>query len=243
MNKKNLTRKLTPLNVWSLAFGCVIGFGAYLMPGTVFLKKAGTLGTLIAMQIGAIVMLVISYNYHYMIKRFPVSGGQFIYARMAFGKNHGFICAWFLGLCYLSMIPVNANAISILSRTLFSGAFQYEYLYTIAGNNIFLGELLLSISALIILAFIDYFGVKIAGRIQTFLVIILLGTVIFLLTSSLTNPLTKASNLYPMFVPLNENENGLSNVYNYILQALLYCSQKPRGHLHYLISMKYNRYC
>ena len=46
-----LERKLNPLNVWSLALGSIIGWGAFVMPGTTFLPKAGTLGTLIGMSI------------------------------------------------------------------------------------------------------------------------------------------------------------------------------------------------
>ena len=51
-NHKELKRSLSPLNVWALAFGCIIGWGAFMMPGTTFLPKAGTLGTTLAMLIG-----------------------------------------------------------------------------------------------------------------------------------------------------------------------------------------------
>ncbi|MBQ2615642.1 MAG: hypothetical protein IJF90_02160, partial [Synergistaceae bacterium] len=63
--ERQLKRELTPLNVWSLAFGCVIGWSAYVMPGTVFLPNAGPLGTLIAMELATVVMLIIAYNYSY----------------------------------------------------------------------------------------------------------------------------------------------------------------------------------
>ena len=56
-----LKRKLTLFGAWSLAFGGVIGWGSFVMPGTTFLKKAGTLGSLLAMEIGAVIMLTISY--------------------------------------------------------------------------------------------------------------------------------------------------------------------------------------
>ena len=47
-----LERKLNPLNVWALALGSIIGWGAFVMPGTTFLPKAGTLGTFIGMSVG-----------------------------------------------------------------------------------------------------------------------------------------------------------------------------------------------
>ena len=74
-NNTSLVRSLSPLNVWAFAFGCVIGWSAYVIPVAVFLPSAGPLGTLIAMELATIVMLIISYNYSYMIeKSFPVHG-------------------------------------------------------------------------------------------------------------------------------------------------------------------------
>ena len=53
---------LSPLNVWALSFGCAVGWGAFVMPGTVFLPIAGPLGTALGMVIGGVIMLIIGYN-------------------------------------------------------------------------------------------------------------------------------------------------------------------------------------
>ena len=84
MTTTHLKKGLSVLNVWSVAFGCIIGFGSFVMPGTVFLKRAGPLGTMLAMEAGALIMLIMSYSYGYMIKKFPGTGGQFTYASKAF---------------------------------------------------------------------------------------------------------------------------------------------------------------
>ena len=119
-----LEKKLSPLNVWALAFGCIIGWGAFVMPGNTFLGKAGPLGTAIAMGIAALVMIVIAFNYHYMINRYPVAGGEFTYAQMAFGKKHAFMCSWFLGLSYATLVPLNATALALIGRNLLNNIFQ-----------------------------------------------------------------------------------------------------------------------
>ena len=196
-----LERKLTLLNVWSMAFGCVIGFGAFMMPGTVFLKRAGTVGTLIAIEIGAIVMLVISYSYSYMIQKFPVAGGEFVYATRAFGRKHGFLCAWFLGLSYLCLVPVNANAIAVLFRMLFNNFFQFKFLYTIAGDDIYLGEIILALFAMIIFAMINMLNIKVSGILQTIFVILLISGVVILVSAAVLSPVSKASNFKPLFYP------------------------------------------
>ena len=59
MTGTQLNRHLSPLHVWSLAFGCIIGWGAFMMPGTTFLPTAGTFGTTLALVIGELVMGVI----------------------------------------------------------------------------------------------------------------------------------------------------------------------------------------
>ena len=41
-------RYLSPIDVWAMAFGCMIGWGAFVMPGTTFLLIAGLAGSVIA---------------------------------------------------------------------------------------------------------------------------------------------------------------------------------------------------
>ena len=203
MNKdSHLVRSLTPLNVWSLAFGCVIGWSAYVMPGLVFLPSAGPLGTLIAMEIATLVMLIISYNYSYMIKKFPLTGGEFIYAKMAFGEHHGFICAWFLSLSYLSVIPLNATALNLIMRAVFGDMFQIGFHYTVAGYDVYSGEMLLAIGSLLVFMLLTSGGVHITGKLQTFLVMVLLGGIVIVLFGAVMSGSARASNLQPMFHPV-----------------------------------------
>ncbi len=200
-NERHLNRRLTPLNVWSLAFGCVIGWSAFVMPGNVFLRNAGPLGTLIAMEAGVMIMLIISYNYSYMIKKFPMTGGEFIYAKMAFGNRHGFLCAWFLSLSYLSVIPLNATALNLIMRAIFGDLFQFGFHYTVAGYDVYSGEMILAIGALIIFMIVNSWGVQFTGEVQTFLVMLLLGGIILVIGGAILNPVASSKNLQPMFHP------------------------------------------
>ena len=176
-----LIRSLSPLGVWAFSFGCVIGWSSFVMPGTVFLPTAGPLGTLIAIEFGAFSMLIISYNYAYMMKKFPVSGGEFIYADKAFGKLHGFVCAWFLSLSYLCVIPLNATALNLVMRTVFGNFFEFGIHYKVADYDIYFGEILIFVSVLVLFAWIGSFGVKLTGIIQSILVFILIGGIFLVL--------------------------------------------------------------
>ena len=201
-NNKQLVRSLTPLNVWSLAFGCVIGWSAYVMPGIVFLPSAGPLGTLLAMEAAALIMLIIAYNYSYMIEKFPMTGGEFIYAKKAFGGHHGFICAWFLSLSYLSVIPLNATALNLIMRTVFDDAFKFGFHYTVAGYDVYFGEMLLATGSLIFFMLVNSQGVHITGKLQTFLVMILLGGILIVIGGAIVSPNASSEHLHPMFHPV-----------------------------------------
>lgn len=149
-NELKLERKLKPINVWSLALGSIIGWGAFVMPGTTFLPKAGTLGTAIGMGIASLVMISIALNYGYMVQKYPVAGGEYTFSKRTFGTGHAYLCGWFLGLSYLCIVPLNATALGLVSRKLLGGLLEVGYLYTVAGWDIYAGEILLASFALIL---------------------------------------------------------------------------------------------
>ena len=73
-DETNLIKYLSPISVWALAFGCAVGWGAFVMPGTTFLPLAGPVGVTAGMILGAVVMIVIGYNYFFMMKKYPDAG-------------------------------------------------------------------------------------------------------------------------------------------------------------------------
>lgn len=199
MEEKNqqLERKLKPINVWSLALGSIIGWGAFVMPGTTFLPTAGPLGTLIGMAIAALVMIVIAINYGYMIDKYPVAGGEYTFTEKTYGKRHAYVCAWFLGLSYFCVVPLNATALGLVSRKLLNGILEFGYLYSVAGYDIYLGEIVFPSLVLILFAYLSIKGVNVAGSIQTIMVFGLVCSVVVLLIATALNPNASIDNLQP----------------------------------------------
>lgn len=72
-----LTAYLSPFAAFALSVGCSVGWGAFVMPGTIFLPGAGPLGTLLGIALGAALMLGIGMNYHYLMQRYPDAGTTF----------------------------------------------------------------------------------------------------------------------------------------------------------------------
>ena len=151
-------RYLSPIDVWAMAFGCMIGWGAFVMPGTTFLPIAGPMGTVIAIAIGAVVMLIVGMSVSYLMKRSPRTGGMYSYAKEAFGRDHAFLCAWFLSLSYLTVVFLNGSALFVVIRTIFGSNIQTGLHYMIAGNEVYLQEIGMSALALIAVGMLFIFA-------------------------------------------------------------------------------------
>ena len=168
-----LGRYLTPLSAWALSFGCAVGWGAFIMPGTTFLPVAGPVGTLIGLGVGALVMFLVGRNYHYLIQNFPEAGGAYGYVKRVCGGDHGYICGWFLILTYIAIAWANATALALIGRHLLKGMFSFGFRYEIAGYDVYAGEILLSVSALAAVCAAFLRGKRFAARVQTFFAVVL----------------------------------------------------------------------
>ena len=194
-----MRRKISKLDILSLAVGAIIGWGAFVLPGDLFIKEAGFINSSIGLLIGAVVMIIIEKNYGIMIKKCPVSGGEFAYTYKFFGRKNAFLSGWFLILAYLSIVPLNATALTLVFNSLSTGILKKGYLYSIAGEKIFLLEILISSSALILFAFFNIKGIKWASKIQIIMVLILVGIIFFMGGFVIFSKNIDKSNLYFQF--------------------------------------------
>ena len=175
---KPLDRYLYPVDVWAIAFGCMVGWGVFAMPGTTFLPVAGPAGTLISMLLGMVFMLIIGGNISYLMARSPVTGGIYSYTKEAFGRDHAFLCSWFLCLSYLTIVFLNGTALFIIVRTLFADVAQKGFHYSVAGNTIFLGETLVSVLVLASVGILFVFAKPLLQRLHTVLALILISGIV-----------------------------------------------------------------
>ena len=204
-----LSKYLSRLDVWGMAFGVMVGWGIFVMPGTTFLPVAGPLGTLIAMLAGMAIMLVIGYNFSYLMGRNGQPGGVYAYAKEAFGRDHAFLSSWFLCLSYLTVVFLNATALFIVARLLLGDALQIGYSYTVAGHKVFLTEAMVSVVSLAMVGTLFLFLKGILHKLQTiFALILFIGIVIIgiiclpkaLATGALTNgPVFGTAGLNPFY--------------------------------------------
>lgn len=184
-NHNTLNKYLSPLNVWALSFGCIVGWASFVMPGTTFLPLAGPLGTALGMAVGACLMLIISTNYYFLMNRYPEAGGAFTYTNKIFGCDHGFLSAWFLVITYIALIWSNSTAIALIGRRIFNNSFSFGFHYQIFDYDVYLTEVAMSIMAVLIFAVICIFK-KLAAKLVTAMALLMLFAVIFTFSQSLT---------------------------------------------------------
>lgn len=200
-NKNHLQRKLNPMHVWAIAFGCVIGWGSFINPGKKFLSNSGVAGTAIAMVLGALVMIIIAFSYAYMVPKYPKAGGEFTFTKNCFGKRMAFVCGWFLVAAYLTNVPMNSTAIGLIVDGLDGTAdiLKFGFHYNVAGFDIYMGEMLLASAILILFGYLNIIGVQKAAFIQTILSCLLVTCVFTLFVAALVSSKANAANMQPIW--------------------------------------------
>lgn len=208
-NTHGLKKALSKSQVWALAFGSIIGWGCFVLPGDSFLISSGPIGTAIGVAIGTLLMCTIVLVYGDMIKHAPFAGGEYAHTYIGFGINASFICGWVLVLGYISIVGANISALSLLVRYLLPGVFEFGELYTIAGWKVYIGEVLLMITGLLIFSYINYRGISLSGITQLIIALILSIGATVAVIFTLTAETSSLENLYPLF---SENNSPFAAV-------------------------------
>ena len=209
--KKKITPYLSALGAWAFAFGCSVGWGAFVMPGNTFLPIAGPVGSAIGLGLGALIMLIVAANYHFLMNRFPDAGGTYTYTKRSFGYDHGFLSAWFLILTYIAIIWANATALPLIARTLLGSVFQVGFHYEIAGFHVYLGEILLAVGSLLIAALVCQRR-RAAEGMQIVMAVLLFGGILVCFTAAALRS-GVAAPFEPAFSPASGAAGGTFTIF------------------------------
>ena len=141
---------LSPAGAWAFSIGTSIGWGSLVITGSTYLAEAGPMGSVLGMLVGLAIMLVVARSYHYLMDLHPGPGGVYAYARDVFGYDHGVLVAWFLSLIYAAILWANATSLPLFARYFLGDLFRFGALYQLFGYDVYLGEVLLSVCALLL---------------------------------------------------------------------------------------------
>ena len=119
-------------------------------------------------------MGVIAYNFHYMMNRVAGSDSVFSFTKLVFSYDHSFLCMWAAVLAYLAVLWANATAFVLMVRFMFGPVLQWGFCYTVAGYEVWLGEVLMTLSVVLVSGLICCNSKNIVRKLNTVLAIIFL---------------------------------------------------------------------
>ena len=187
-NEKALSPYIPAIGAFALAIGTTLGWGSLVDTGNVYLLLAGPVGTMLGICLGAVIMMIIAYNYNFLMTRFPDCGGAYSFSKKTFGYDHAFITGWFLASTYLAVLWFNVTTIPLFVRNFIGDFFQSGYKYSILNYEVDLGEALISSLVLILICWFLAKFKKISMSFMTLMVgafvSLIIGCFIFVLKNN-----------------------------------------------------------
>lgn len=167
--------------IFTIALGSVIGWGAFMLPGNVFLPNYGVINTLVGFVIAIGMLVFIEKSYTKVMAKIPKAGGEYSFATELLGKKSGFITGWGLLLAYISIIPLNATAVPMVLDAVFPIYSKGTLLYTVSDYPVYLNDILISLGIIGLFTYLNIKGIKGALKAQNILVFSLLGSLLLIL--------------------------------------------------------------
>ena len=197
----SLTLYLSPRAAWALSVGTTVGWGSLVVTSTGFLSESGIVGSFAGLLIGMALMLLIARNYHFTASRYPDAGGLYSVTKNVFGYDRAFLVFWFMSLVYLSIFWANATSLPLFARFFLGNTFRFGYLYTVFDYDIYLGEVLLTLLAMLAVALLCTRSKTVAAHVMVILVIVLIAGIAVSLAAALIGHGTSGMVFEPSFIP------------------------------------------
>jgi amino acid transporter len=182
-----LKRELGPWAAASIVVGTVIGSGIFLVPRTM-VQRVGTPGMVFFVWIfGGLLSLAGALSYSELSAALPEAGGEYTYLREAYGPMWGFLYSWTqmwvaksgsIATLATGFVQYLATFFPTLSIAFYTWHLKWgakDYPIDFRYGQLFAMVLILALGGL------NYFGVKLGGRVQvavTFLKVALIAFVI-----------------------------------------------------------------
>ncbi|MBR5110332.1 MAG: amino acid permease [Clostridia bacterium] len=163
---QGLRANFTPMGMWAFSIGTSIGWGSFIVTCNTYLQKSGILGTVFGLLIGMAVIFVITWNLQYMIQKAPSAGGIYTFQKQVGGKDLGFLTFWFVLLTYMAILWANMTSLPLFARFFLGDAFRFGFHYRVFGYEVWFGEALLSICAVILIGLLCLRSARLPNKIM-----------------------------------------------------------------------------
>ena len=182
MANPELNKNLNTLDVLSVAFGAMIGWGWVVSSGQ-WIMAGGVLGTVIGFLIGGLMIYFVGLTYAELTTAMPKTGGVQNFCYAAFGPIGAFVSTWALILSYVGVVCFEAVSFPTIIQYIFPGFLQ-GYLYTIKGFDIYATWLIVAVVTASLIVYVNIKGTKKAAKLQNVLTCIIAGVGLILVAGS-----------------------------------------------------------
>lgn len=187
-------RVLGKKDVFSIAFGAMIGWGWVVLAGS-WIQKAGTLGAIISFVLGGVLVLFVGLTYAELTSAMPQCGGEQVFSLRGLGSNWSFVCTWAIILSYVGVVAFEACALPAVVDYIAPG-FKKGFMYSVEGFDVYATWVAVGVVSSIVLTIVNYLGIKPAAFMQTvFTVVIGVVGIILMLGAIKSGELSNAAPL------------------------------------------------
>jgi APA family basic amino acid/polyamine antiporter len=183
--ERDLVRALSMPHATAVVVGTVIGSGIFLVPAEM-MQALGASGTVyLAWIVGGVLSLFGALTYSELAALKPQTGGEYVYMRDGYGPLGGFLYAWTYFMIGKpgSLATIATGFVRILSRL--------PMLSFLGGGDVWHASaagMALAISAVALITFINYIGVKRAGEFQLFFTLLKVATILAVVVLGFASP-------------------------------------------------------
>ncbi|WP_082697233.1 APC family permease [Kocuria rosea] len=185
------------LDAIALGFGAMIGFGWVILTGE-WLAEAGTMGAVLALVTGGLIMAVVGLVYGELVAAMPYAGGEHNYLLRGMGARWAFVGSWAITGGYITIVAFEAVAVPRTAQYIFPGLSQVP-LWTVAGFEVNLTWALVGALTAVLITGINIRGVKHASVVQIFVILFLLIVGLMMLFGAFTEG--SVATMEPFFTP------------------------------------------
>jgi amino acid transporter len=164
--RQELKRAMSNRDVLALAFGTMIGWGWIMLAGE-WVALAGIMGAILAFVVGAALCIFVGLAYAELTPALPLAGGELVFSYRGLGYVPSWITGWMITFAYVGVAawegPAFVTAIDYILPIPRIG-----YLWNIAGFDVYISWVLVGAAGGLVLAVLNYRGIRSAAVFQTF---------------------------------------------------------------------------
>jgi APA family basic amino acid/polyamine antiporter len=195
---------LSTIEYFTFGFGTMIGVG-WLVLMDDWLTRGGPGGAMIGFALGGLLLFPIAHTYGRLVQRIQDAGAEIAYTEGVFPPFVSFAAGWTMVLSYAIVCPWEAVATGNLLARVFP-ALNSLQIYAVGGSPIFAPRLAVGVALTVLVAVVNYRGIKPSGVFQDVMTFGLLAT--FAIFTLLGFTRGTAANMRPLF-----SQNGPGGVW------------------------------